>query len=245
MLPRTLFRAAVAVAAVVLTGACARTATPPEPVGPPMPNTLTAAEQRAGWRLLFDGETMNGWHTYAKPGMISGWAARDGMLVRTGPGGDIVTNNQYDSFELELEWKVGPKGNSGIFYWAHEASEKIYHNAPEYQVLDNEGHRDGLTPMTAAGSLYGLYPSPPELAKPAGEWNITRIVTKGGKVEHWLNNRRVVEADFDSDELKAKIAASKFAQWPTFGKTRRGYIGIQDHGDDGVWYRNIKIRVQP
>lgn len=241
MLPRTLLRAAVTVAAVAVV-ACGGNP-PPEPVGPPMPNTLTAAERNAGWRLLFDGETTNGWHTYAKPGLISGWAARDGMLTRTGPGGDIVTNNQYDSFELELEWKVGPKGNSGIFYWAHEASEKIYHNAPEYQVLDNEGHRDGLTPLTAAGSLYGLYPAPPELANPAGEWNTTRIVTKGGKVEHWLNNRRVVQADFDSDELKAKIAASKFAEWPTFGKTRRGYIGIQDHGDDGVWYRNIKIRV--
>ncbi len=243
MLPRTRLRAVAAVAALTLLSACARNPSPSTPVGPPMPNTLTAAEQRAGWRLLFDGETTNGWHTYAKPGILEGWAARDGMLVRTGPGGDIVTNGQYDAFELELEWKIAAKGNSGIFYWAHEASEKIYHNAPEYQILDNEGHRDGLTPMTAAGALYGLSPSPPALAKPLGEWNVTRIVTKGSKVEHWLNHTRVVEADFDSDELKAKIAAGKFSEWPTFGKTRRGYIGLQDHGDDGIWYRNIKIRV--
>jgi hypothetical protein len=206
------------------------------------PSFLTPAELQAGWRPLFDGRTTSGWHTYQEaPGTVKGWAVIDSMLVRTGPGGDLVTDRQYDSFELELEWKVGPRGNSGIFYWAHQATERIYHNAPEYQVLDNIGHADGMSPMTATGSLYALYPADPALVKPVGEWNHTRIVTRGSRVEHWLNGVRTVQADFDSQEMKDKIAASKFNEWPTFGKTRRGYIGLQDHGDT-VWYRNIKIR---
>lgn len=229
------------VTALVLAVACSPAMPPRRAPMPVNPTWLTAEELRDGWRPLFDGVTTAGWHTYRQPGVVEGWAAIDGMLVRTSGGEDLVTDRQYDSFELELEWRLRPGGNSGIFYWAHEASEKIYHNAPEYQVLDNVGHRDGLSPLTATGSLYGLYPAPPELVRPVGEWNHTRIVTNGSKVEHWLNGTRVVEADFDSDELKSRVAASKFNQWPTFGKTRRGYIGLQDHGDT-VWYRNLKIR---
>lgn len=240
MIPCAFPRATLAVVTTVMLAGCGRNP-PPLPEGPPMPNTLSLAERREGWRLLFDGMTTSGWHTYAKPNTVTGWEVTEGMLVRTGDGGDLVTNDQFDTFELEFEWKVGEGGNSGVFYWAHQASEKIYHNAPEYQVLDNVGHRDGLTPLTAAGSLYGLAPSPPELVRPVGEWNKSRITTKGGKVEHWLNDTRVLQADFDSPEMKALIAKSKFNEWPTFGKTRRGYIGLQDHGDS-VWYQNIKIR---
>lgn len=238
-MPRRALRVAVfGAAALALACASSPPSVDPAPVGP---NTLTAREIRDGWQLLFDGRTTSGWHSYGSRGTVEGWQAIDGMLVRTGDGGDLVTDRQFDSFELELEWRLNPRGNSGIFYWAHEASERIYHNAPEYQVLDNIGHRDGLSPLTAAGALYGLYPSDPALVRPVGEWNHTRIVTDGSKVEHWLNGVRVVEADFASDEMRRKIAGSKFSEWPTFGKTRRGYIGLQDHGDS-VWYRNLKIR---
>jgi hypothetical protein len=226
--------------AAALALACASSPPSVDPI-PMSPNTLTTREVQDGWQLLFDGRSTSGWHTYAMPGTVRGWEAIDGMLVRTEGGGDLVTDRQFDSFELELEWKLKPNGNSGIFYWAHEASERIYHNAPEYQVLDNIGHRDGLSPLTATGSLYGLYPADPALVRPLGDWNHTRIVTTGSKVEHWLNGVRVVEADFNSDELRQKIANSKFNEWQTFGKTRRGYIGLQDHGDS-VWFRNIKIR---
>lgn len=209
----------------------------PEPTGP---NTITSAERRDGWQLLFDGVSTTGWHTYGKQ-TVEGWAAKDGTLTRTAAVGDLVSDQQFDSFELTLEWKIGEKGNSGIFYWANEGTKVIYENAPEMQVLDNIGHPDGKSPLTAAGALYGLYPSQQSLAKPLGEWNSVRIVTHGGKVEQWFNGVRVVVADFDSKEMKDKIANSKFKQWPTFGKSRRGHIGLQEH-ESPVWFRNIKIR---
>ncbi len=229
-----------ALAAGLLAAGCA-SSPPPGTPQPPGPNRLTDAEVRSGWQLLFDGTTTSGWHNYGKPGTVEGWTAIDGALVGTQGSGDLMTNRQFDSFELELDWKLRTGGNSGIFYWAHEASEQVYQNAPEYQILDNVAFANGLTPLTAAGSLYALYPAPLDLVKPIGEWNHSRIVTKGSKVEHWLNGVKVVEADFDSKAMKAKVAASKFAEWPTFGKTRRGYIGLQDHGDT-VWFRNIMIR---
>lgn len=229
------------VLAFALATACAGSR--PEVDATPLPpNTLSAREVADGWRLLFDGRTTGGWHSYGTPGVADGWAAVDGMLVNNGHTEDLVTDRQFDSFELSLEWKVVPGSNSGIFWWAHEASEKIYQNAPEMQVLDNGG-TDGIDGLHAAGALYDLYPAPLEAARPAGEWNRVLIVTDRGKVEHWLNGIKVVAVDFDSDEVKARIAASKFSEWPTFGKTRRGYIGLQSHGDS-VWYRNIAIKVR-
>lgn len=210
---------------------------PPEPTGP---NTLTELDRRAGWTLLFDGNSTTGWHTYQKSS-VEGWTAKDGMLFRNAAVGDLVSDQQYDSFELTLEWKLGEKGNSGIFWWGNEGTKVIYENAPEMQVLDNIGHRDGLSPLTSAGALYGLAPAQTSLAKPLGEWNSVRILTHGGKVETWFNGVKIADVDFDSKELKDKIAKTKFNQWPTFGKSRRGHIGLQEH-DSPVWYRNIKIR---
>lgn len=241
MARRALRRVAAYGAAALALAACSTNSQRADTILPVTHNTLTEPEQRAGWKLLFDGRTTSGWHTYGKSGVI-GWEAKDGELVRTSEGGDLISDAQFDSFELTLEWKVLPNGNSGIFYWAHEATKVVYENAPEMQILDNAGHRDGVSPLTSAGALYGLYPAPPDAAKPAGEWNRARIITKGSKVEHYLNGVLTGKGDFDSDELKAKIAASKFNQWPTYGKSRRGHLGLQDHGDL-VWFRNIYIRV--
>lgn len=204
-------------------------------------NHLTDAERAAGWRLLFDGRTTAGWRGFRRDSMPAGWQVVDGALTRVAQGGDIITVDQFENFELALEWKVAPRGNSGVFYRATEATDVIYQNAAEMQVLDDAGHRDGQSQLTAAGSNYGLHAVPPGIAKPAGEWNHARIVANGAHVEHWLNGVKVVEYQLWSPEWEALVKGSKFAEWPPYGRAKRGHIGLQDHGD-WVVYRNIKIR---
>jgi hypothetical protein len=240
--------ARVALLATALSAACAshssRPTPPPQPVVPERtgPNTITQAERRSGWELLFDGTTLNGWHTYKQAqGITTGWTVKDGTITRTASAGDLVSDQQFDSFELDLEWKVAPGANSGVFYWGNEGTEAIYMNAPEMQILDNTGHEDGKSPLTAAGSLYALYPSIISLVKPVGEWNKASIVVHGAKVQQWLNGVKVVDVNFDSKEMKDKIAASKFKDWETFGKARRGHLALQEHGGQ-VWFRNIKLK---
>ena len=207
----------------------------------PAPNTLTAAEREAGWELLFDGETLSGWTGYAGPDALEGWGVVDGALTRTGPGGDIVTEREFSDFELSLEWLVDEGGNSGVFYRAALGEEWMYHSAPEMQVLDDERHPDGQSPLTSAGANYGLDPAPRGVVRPAGEWNVARVVVHGAHVEHWLNGTKIVEYELGSPAWEQKVADSKFSQWPAYGRASTGHIGLQDHGDP-VWYRNIRIR---
>ena len=204
-------------------------------------NTLTDAEREAGWRLLFDGRSLDGWRGYNMEGMPGGWAVEDGMLTRVGPGGDIITEAQFADFELAIEWRVEPGGNSGVFYRAAEGEERIYHSAPEMQVVDDANHRDGQSPLTSAGANYGLHAAPRGVVRPAGEWNDSRIVVRGSRVEHWLNGTKVVEYELGSVEWAALVGDSKFVEWPAYGQAARGHIGLQDHGDR-VWYRDIKVR---
>jgi len=212
--------------------------------GPAAPNTLTAAERSAGWRLLFDGKTTAGWRGFKQDSVPPGWRVVDGALTRVDAASDIITREKFRNFELTLEWNVAAGGNSGIFYRGSEDDDAIYWNAPEMQVLDDAEHADGKSRLTAAGALYDLYPSPAGVVKPAGQWNQVGIVVKGKHVEHWLNGVKVVEYDLGSPDWQAKLKASKFAGHPHFGRNPTGYIGLQDHGDR-VAYRNIKIRVLP
>jgi len=212
--------------------------------GAAAPNTLSAADQAAGWTLLFDGATTAGWRGFRMSGMPAGWEAKDGALVRVSEAADIITVQEYASFELMLEWKISPKGNSGIMYRVTEADSNTYETGPEYQVLDDEGHRDGLSRLTAAASVYGLYPAPDSLVRPVGEWNQARIVVHGNDVEHWLNGTLAARYVLGSPDWEARVAKSKFHQWPGYGKAQTGHIALQDHGD-WVAYRNIKIRVLP
>lgn len=204
-------------------------------------NALTAAEREAGWRLLFDGKTTDGWRGYHLDSMPSGWQVVDGALTRVGGGGDIITRDQFADFELTLEWKVAPGGNSGVIYRVTEEYDYSYKSGPEMQVLDDAAHRDGLSRLTAAGSNYGLHPAPAGVVKPAGEWNLARIVVKGNRVEHWLNGQKLVEYELLSPDWEAKVNQSKFVQWPNYGRARQGHIALQDHGDVAA-FRNLKIR---
>lgn len=206
-------------------------------------NTLTAAERAAGWRLLFDGRTTAGW-TGFRQDSVTGWRAEHGALVRVGPGGDIVTTEPFANFELALEWNVAPGGNSGIFFRVTDAAGAIYETGPEMQVLDDSGHADGKSRLTAAGSNFGLHAAPAGVVKRAGEWNRVRLVVNGSHVEHWLNGTKVVEYELWTPEWKALVQASKFKQWEGYGRALTGRIALQDHGDR-VAYRDIKIRVLP
>jgi len=234
-----LTRSAITVAAIVAL-ACA---------GPGSGDQANAQEgavtpEQGEWRVLFDGETLTGWRTYQRDDVRDGWAVVDGYLTLVGAGGDIITEDQFANFELELEWNISPGGNSGIFFRATEETDRIYETAPEMQVLDDARHANGTDPLTSAGANFGLYAAPEGIVKPAGEWNAVRIVVDGARVEHWLNGEKVVEYELWSRDWEAKIANSKFVEWPGYGRASRGHIGLQDHGD-WVAYRNIRIRDLP
>lgn len=213
----------------------------PRPAAPPQ-NLLTPEEQAAGWKLLFDGKTTNGWRGFQKPEIPSGWQVVDGCLTRTGGGGDIVTVDQYDSFELSLEWRISQGGNSGIIYRVSEEPPNKYpwETGPEMQVLDNAEHADGASPLTSAGSDYALYPPPKDVTRHVGLFNEAKIIVRGDHVEHWLNGEKLLEYELGSDEWKRRVKLSKFNDMPRYGTAKRGFIALQDHGDK-VWFRNIKI----
>lgn len=210
------------------------------------PNTLNDDEKAAGWKLLFDGKTTDGWRRFKGEGMPDKWKVIDGALVfqpkRGKSGGDIVTVDQFDNFELVIDWKVTPGANSGIMYRVSEDQGAAYLTGPEYQVLDNDRHPDGRSKLTSAASCYALYAPEKVATKPVGEWNHGKIVVNGNHVEHWLNGEKVVSYDIGSDDWQKRLAASKFKDLPRFGKEKQGHIDLQDHGNE-VAYRNIKIRV--
>lgn len=204
-----------------------------------------ASAPTANWVSLFDGKTITGWHNYATPGApVTGWSAEDGLLVRSGEGGDLTTDKQYANFEFELEWKVGPGGNSGIIYRIDHSGERSYITGPEMQILDDAVHRDGKNPLTSAGTNYALHAPTPGVVKPANEWNAARLVVNRNHVEHWLNGVKVVEYELGSADWETRRKASKFANAEKYGRATRGHLAIQDHGDR-VYFRNIRIRELP
>jgi len=208
------------------------------------PLGASARAPKAGkWQTLFDGSSTDAWRGYKQSAFpTEGWTVEEGALKAVKGGhGDIVTKEKYRDFELELEWRVSPGANSGIFYHATEEFDAIYQSAPEMQILDNDTHPDGKEPKTSAGSLYALIAPSAGALKPVGDWNRVRIVAKGSHVEHWLNGKKVVDFELGSDALNSLIKSSKFASWPGFAKSAEGYIGLQNHGDD-VWFRNVRIR---
>jgi hypothetical protein len=219
---------------------------PPRAAEDQAPNTLTDKEKADGWKLLFDGKTTAGWRKYKGDKVPESWQVGDGALVfspeKGKSRGDIVTTDQYDHFDLVLDWKIAPGGNSGLMYRVTEDAEAPYMTGPEYQLLDNARHADGRDPKTSAASCYALYAPSKDMTKPVGAWNQTRLVVRGNHVEHWLNGENVVSYQLGSADWQKRYEASKFKEWSGFGKQPKGHICLQDHGDR-IEFRNIKIRV--
>ncbi|MEZ4918765.1 MAG: family 16 glycoside hydrolase [Saprospiraceae bacterium] len=228
----------------------------PTPDFPPkQDNALSAKEVKEGWKLLFDGSSLNGWHNYGKKGVGKSWIIQDNALYldakpsTTGhwqaeDGGDILTDGEYQDFEFTLEWKISACGNSGIYYNVIENPEKYgygWMTGPEMQVLDDACHPDSRFPMHRAGDLYDMQSCKYITVKPAGEWNHVRIISKNGKIEQWQNYRKVVSYDINDPSWPEMIAKSKFREWEDFGTAKKGKIALQDHGNP-VWFKNIKIR---
>lgn len=219
-------------------------------------NTLTPKEKSDGWQLLFDGKTTNGWHTYGKETAAKAWSVEDGAFYLdaetakklTGENGDLVTNDEYENFDLKLDWKIGPKGNSGIIFYIHEDTAKYpatYETGMEMQVLDNGsptrlGHSDGKLYTHRAGDLYDLLASK-EAVKPQGEWNHIEIKSMNGKLDFYVNGEHTLSTTLWDENWKKMIAISKFKDMAGFGTFKKGKISLQDHGED-VWFKNIKIK---
>ncbi len=210
----------------------------------------SAAVDDDGWITLFDGKTTNGWHSYGKNSVGSAWKAENGTLhaENKGEGGDLVTNDEYDNFDLKLEWKISPKGNSGIIFYVKEDPSKYpetYNTGPEMQVLDNGtpttlGHPDGKLYTHRAGDLYDLLASK-EAVKPAGEWNVVEIIANKGKLDFYMNGVHSLSTIMWNDTWRKMIAISKFKDMKNFGSFKAGRIALQNHGDE-VWFRNVRIK---
>jgi len=194
--------------------------------------------------VLFDGKSLDHFRGYHKEAIGAGWKVEDGTLYFDGTkgSGDIVTKQEFENFVLKFQWKISEGGNSGVMYRVSLGDERPYLSGPEYQVLDDAKHRDGKKPSTSAGSLYALYAPQNKQLKEVGQWNTSKIVLNGNKVEHWLNGTKVVDAEIDSADWKEKVEASKFKTWEKFGKNAKGHLCFQDHGNK-VWYRSITVDV--
>jgi len=213
--------------------------------------TTTATD--TGWISLFDGTSLNGWHSYGRTEPGKAWIVDSGTIklnasakkdYQTQGGGDLVTNDEFENFDLKLEWNISKNGNSGIVFYIHEDTTKYkesWNTGLEMQVLDNNGHSDGKIPKHRAGNLYDLIAANPETVKGPGEWNQAEIVSNKGQLDLYLNGTKVVSTTLWDDNWKKMVAGSKFKDMPDWGTFTKGHIALQDHGND-VWYRNIMIK---
>jgi|SRR5450432_250485 len=213
-------------------------------------NQLTGSEFTGGWKLLFDGQTSTGWHTYNQKTFGPAWKIQNGTLfcdttykIPKGEEGDICTNDVYESFDLKYEWKISKNGNSGVMFLVQESPQygAPYLTGPEMQVLDNDGHPDGKIHKHRAGDLYDLIASSSEPVRAVGEWNEAEIKLVHGSLTLFLNGVQVVSTtlwDKNWDEL---VGGSKFGKMPGFAKSKTGHIDLQDHGNN-VWFRDIRIK---
>lgn len=211
-------------------------------------NSLSNQEEKDGWELLFDGETLNGWKGFNNESIPEGWGVKDGLLYTTGEGGDlggdIISEEMYEDFELYLEWAISDGGNSGVMFHVLEGDyPATYATGPEYQLIDDEGFPQKLEEWQKAGADYAMHnaDNTTKKLKPAGEFNTSRIRVKEGHVTYWLNGEIIVEYDLWDEDWFSRVENSKWNDYPGYGMARKGHIALQDHGDE-VFFRNIKIR---
>lgn len=207
-------------------------------------NTLSEKEKKEGWVLLFDGTTMNGWRSY-KNKESEGWDVKNGELYCKAEGvtkrADLITGNKYENYELQIDWKISPKKNSGIIYMVTEENGASYESGPEYQVIDDNGYPAKLQDKQLSGANYDMHAPSAKVAKPAGEFNHTKIVINKGHVEHWLNGTKVVEYQLWTPEWEQIKAISKWKDVKPYGMSKSGHIALQDHGG-GIAFKNIKLK---
>lgn len=215
-------------------------------------NEDTISEEN-DWQVIFDGEKAEGWRGYNEEngsGLPDGWVVEDGTLKSLGKGGDIggdiiYEKEKYGEFELYLEWKLSPQGNSGIFYHVieDEKYDAPYFVAPEYQIIDQKNFPEKLETWQSIGGDYGMYDPDykEEDLKDMGEWNSSRIRFTNDKVTYWLNGKKTVEFEPYSEDWKKRKEEGKWKDYPDYGSAKTGYIGLQDHGSY-IWFRNIKIK---
>ena len=209
---------------------------------------VVAADQGSApgpWRALLEDHSAPAWRGWKEPGLPAGWHVAGGVLSKDGKVDDLVSQDSFGNFELELEWKIGKAGNSGIFYRGTHEYDHIYWSAPEYQLLDDANTEDGKSRLLAAGSVYGLYGTPADIVLPFDHWNKTRLIVKGNHVEHWLNGKKVVEYELQSADWKSRVAASKFASYPNYGLAPSGMLGIQGDHPGALAIRGMRIREWP
>ncbi len=235
---------------VLALAGCQQTGNKTEPLQVPAPTEslpqLTEAQLAEGWKLLFDGNSLDGWRTY-KNKEASSWEIVNGTLHcmpfdSASQRADLITVDQYENFELAFEWKIGPQGNSGVMYRVTEAYEEPYLSGPEYQLLDDVGYPGETKEVNTSGANYDMHAPQNKKLNPAGEWNTTKVVVNGNHVEHWLNEIKVVEYELRSPDWQQRKDASKWKDEKGYGMTSKGHIDLQDHGGE-VWLRNIFIRI--
>lgn len=207
-------------------------------------NKLSAKEKKAGWQLLFDGKSTDQWHAYQnKPS--DGWEVVNGELHcrehDVKHRADLVTNAEYKDFEFSFEWKVGKGANSGAMYHVTEDHDAAYQTGPEYQLIDDLGYTQQLEDWQKSGADYAMHPPSKIMAKPAGEYNQSKIIVHGPHVEHWLNGEKIVDFQLWTTEWEQLKAKGKWKDAADYGMRKTGRIALQDHGG-GIWFRNIKIK---
>lgn len=207
-------------------------------------NTLSEEEKKEDWILLFDGSTMNGWRSF-KNRESDGWDVKNGELYCKEEGvkkrADLITNNKYENYELLIDWKIAPKKNSGIIYMVTEENSASFESGPEYQLIDDIGYPAKLSDKQLSGANYDMHAPTAKVAKPAGEFNQTKIVINKGHVEHWLNGTKVVDYQLWTPEWEQLKANSKWKDVKPYGMSKSGHIALQDHGG-GVAFKNIKLK---